>query len=86
MFADMPRIDGVLHSFGPALQELPSKPELGAEVDYSAAYGWRSARGRELLLGFRGLSYHTRNAANGQLVDRNVGAGLTLEVRFPVAK
>jgi hypothetical protein len=66
---------------------LPSanKPEAGAEVDYSAAYGWR--RGRiEYLIGGRGLSYHTRNTSLGQLVDRNVGGGATFEVRFLLGK
>lgn len=59
-----------------------TKPEQGAEVDYAAAYGWR--RGMlEYLVGLRGLSYHTRNNdAPGQLVDRNVGGGVTFEVRY----
>src|SRR5579875_1129056 len=60
----------------------PTKPEQGAEVDYSAAYGWR--RGMiEYLVGLRGLSYHTRNNDRpGELVDRNVGGGVTFEARF----
>ena len=58
-----------------------NRPEAGAEVDYAAAYGWR--RGNVVyLLGGRGLSYHTRNTNNGELVDRNVGGGATFEVRF----
>jgi len=85
-FADMPRIGGVLHIFDQDLQAATPKPELGAEVDYAAAYGWRNAHGSEVLLGYRGLSYHTRNTDNGELVDRNVGGGVTLEVRLPVAK
>ena len=64
---------------------MPNKPEAGAEVDYSAAYGWR--RGRvEYLIGGRGLSYHTRNTSLGELVDRNVGGGATFEVRFLLGK
>lgn len=59
----------------------PNKPEAGAEVDYSAAYGWRR-HNIEYLLGARGLSYHTRNTVLGNLVDRNVGGGATFEVRF----
>lgn len=60
---------------------LPTRPEQGAEVDYSAAYGWR--RGIiEYLVGLRGLSYHTRDTNTGALVDRNVGGGATFEVRF----
>ncbi len=59
----------------------PSLPEQGAEVDYSASYGWR--RGFiEYLVGLRGLSYHTKNVNTGGLVDRNVGGGATFEVRF----
>jgi len=62
-----------------------NQQEIGAEVDYSAAYGWR--RGNvEYLVGGRGLSYHTRNASTGALVDRNVGGGATFEVRFLLGK
>jgi len=62
-----------------------NKPEQGAEVDYSGAYGWRR-KNVEYLAGFRGLSYHTRNTTLGELVDRNVGAGVTFEVRFLFGK
>jgi hypothetical protein len=62
-----------------------NKPEIGAEVDYAAAYGWRH-HDVEYLLGFRGLSYHTRDASIGDLVDRNVGGGVTFEVRFLLGK
>jgi hypothetical protein len=60
-----------------------NKPELGAEVDYSAGYGWKRG-GTVYVVGLRGLSYHTRNGLNGALVDRNVGGGVTFEVRYPV--
>jgi len=76
-----PNLRGNLLVFDPAGQSLPTLPEEGAEVDYSAAYGWRH-KNVEYLLGGRGLSYHTRNINNGQLVDRNVGGGVTFEVRF----
>jgi hypothetical protein len=76
-----PNLRGVLDVFNYLGQSRTNKPEAGAEVDYSAAYGWR--RGDvEYLVGGRGLSYHTRNTDNGELVDRNVGAGATFEVRF----
>jgi hypothetical protein len=76
-----PNLRGVLDVFNDIGEARPNKPEHGAEVDYSAAYGWR--RGNvEYLLGGRGLSYHTRNTDNGELVDRNVGGGATFEVRF----
>jgi hypothetical protein len=73
-----PNVRGLLHVFP---VNSPQEPEAGAEVDYSAAFGWR--RGAiTYLLGARGLSYHTRNVNTGELVDRNVGGGATLEVRF----
>lgn len=76
-----PNLRGVLDVFNDLGQSRPNKPEQGAEVDYSAAYGWR--RGNvEYLVGGRGLDYHTRNTDNGELVDRNVGGGATFEVRF----
>jgi hypothetical protein len=76
-----PNLRGTLLVYNYLGQAKPNKPEIGAEVDYSAAYGWRR-HDVEYLLGFRGLSYHTRNATLGNLVDRNVGAGLTFELRF----
>ena len=58
-----------------------SKPEQGAEIDYAADY--RVRRGHFVYrFGFRGLSYHTRNLDNGELVDRNVGAGVTFDARY----
>jgi hypothetical protein len=75
-----PNIRGILHVFPANLPEQPHEPEAGAEVDYSAAYGWRRGA-TTYLLGARGLSYHTRNAIGGELVDRNVGGGVTFEVR-----
>jgi hypothetical protein len=76
-----PNLRGVLDVFNSFGQARPNKPEQGAEVDYSAAYGWR--RGNvEYLIGGRGLDYHTRNTDTGELVDRNVGGGATFEVRF----
>jgi hypothetical protein len=66
-------------------QNVGNKPEAGAEVDYSAAYGLR--RGNfEILLGARGLSYHTRNTIDGELVDRNIGGVATLEARWLLGK
>jgi len=66
-------------------QNVGNKPESGAEVDYSGAYGVR--RGDfEMLLGARGLSYHTRNVTSGELVDRNVGGVATFEVRWLLGK
>lgn len=61
----------------------PIEPERGAEVDYSAAYGWNAPR-ITYLVGIRGLSYHTKNPQSGALVDRNTGAGITFEARFHV--
>ncbi len=84
-FADMPNLSGILHIFNNAQIAFPAKPEKGAEVDYAAAYGWRGP-GATYLVGVRGISYHTRNLDNGELVDRNVGGGVTFEVRFPVAR
>lgn len=76
-----PNLKGTLLVFNDLGQARTNKPEAGAEVDYRAAYGWRR-HNVEYLLGLRGLSYHTRNTTNGELVDRNVGGGATFEVRF----
>ena len=76
-----PNIRGILRVFPANLPQAPDEPEAGAEVDYSAAYGWRHGS-VAYLLGARGLSYHTRNVNTGELVDRNVGGGITFEVRF----
>jgi hypothetical protein len=37
-------------------------------------------------VGFRGLSYHTRNTITDELVDRNTGGGVTFEARFLFGK
>jgi hypothetical protein len=63
----------------------PNEPEAGAEMFYSAAYGW--TRGNfTYLAGIAGLSYHTRDLNNGSLVDRNVGAGPMFEMRYRIGK
>ena len=76
-----PNVRGILHIFAADGMSRTAKPEAGAEIDYGAAYAWHFP-GATYLLGFRGLSYHTRNTDNGELVDSNVGAGLTFEARF----
>jgi hypothetical protein len=82
---DDPNLRGNLLVFNPQGVTQPTLPEQGAEVDYSVAYGWR--RGRfEYLVGGRGISYHTKNINDGSLVDRNVGGGLTFEVRYDAGK
>jgi hypothetical protein len=83
--AVLPNVRANLGAF--TIKNVPEaiKPELGAEVDYSAGYGWQRG-GTIYVVGVRGLSYHTRNGISGLLVDRNVGAGLTFEVRFPVLR
>jgi hypothetical protein len=81
----VPNLNGVLLIFNADGSSGVNKPEQGAEIDYSAAYGWR--RGNiEYLAGYRGISYHTRNLNNGELVDRNVGGAATFEVRFELGK
>ena len=78
----VPNIRSNLQVFFQGVQQ-PTEPEQGAEVYYSAAYGW--TRGRNTwLLGLSGLSYHTRNTDDGQLVDRNVGGAVTFEWRYRV--
>jgi hypothetical protein len=78
---DDPNLRGNLLVFDALGASQPTLPEQGAEVDYAASYGWR--RGRfEYLVGGRGVSYHTKNINNGALVDRNVGGGLTFELRY----
>jgi len=78
---DAPNVRGVLRITQINGAPRTPKPEQGGEVDYGASYAWHFP-GATYLLGFRGLSYHTRNTDNGELVDRNVGAGLTFEARF----
>jgi hypothetical protein len=80
-----PNLRGTLLIYNDLGEARPNKPEQGAEVDYSGAYGWRR-RNIEYLFGFRGLSYHTRNTMSGELVDRNVGGGVTAEARFLLGK
>jgi hypothetical protein len=80
-----PNIRGLLHVFPANFPQQPDEPEAGAEVDYSAAFGWHRGA-TTYLLGARGLSYHTRNVNTGELVDRNVGGGLTFEVRFALGR
>ncbi len=76
-----PNLRGILHIFTKDNVASPDKPEAGAEIDYRAAYRW--TRGNATYrAGVRGLSYHTRNTSNGELVDRNVGAGVTFDARF----
>ena len=76
-----PNLRGILHIFTKDNVASLDKPEAGAEVDYRAAYRW--TRGKVTYrAGMRGLSYHTRNTRNGELVDRNVGAGVTFDARF----
>ena len=76
-----PNLRGILHIFNAKNVALLDKPEAGAEVDYRAAYRW--TRGNVTYrAGARGLSYHTRNTGNGELVDRNVGSGVTFDARF----
>ncbi len=76
-----PNLRGILHIFSYDGTERQNKPEAGAEIDYRAAYRWQ--RGNVVYrAGVRGLSYHTRDTRTGELVDRNVGAGVTFDVRF----
>jgi len=76
-----PNLRGMLHIATADGGGRPDKYEAGAEIDYRAAYRWQ--RGNVTYrAGVRGLSYHTRNTRNGELVDRNVGAGLTFDVRY----
>jgi len=76
-----PNVRGILYIVTATGTPRTPKPEQGAEIDYSAAYAWVHP-GATYLLGFRGLSYHTRNTDNGELVDSIVGGGLTFEARF----
>jgi len=80
-----PNLSGNLLVFNPLGQSGPNEPERGAEVDYSAAYGWGTPR-VAFLAGIRGLVYHTRNTLTGALVDRNTGAGVTFEARFHLGR
>lgn len=76
-----PNLRGILHIFSSDGTERQNKPEAGAEIDYRAAYRWQ--RGNVAYrAGVRALSYHTRDTRMGELVDRNVGAGVTFDVRF----
>jgi hypothetical protein len=77
----LPNVRTNLSVFDAAGVAQPSEPEQGAEIYYNAAYGWTHGRST-MLLGFAGLSYHTRNTNNGSLVDRNVGGAVTFEYRY----
>jgi hypothetical protein len=80
-----PNLSGNLLVFNALGQSGPNEPERGAEVDYSAAYGWGTPR-VAFLAGIRGLVYHTRNTLTGALVDRNTGAGVTFEAHFHLGR
>ena len=84
-FAVMPNVEGVLHAI--TITGIPEidRPEHGSEIDYAAGYGWH-AGAATYILGFRALNYKTRNTNTGELVDSNVGGGLTFEARFPIAR
>jgi hypothetical protein len=76
-----PNLRGVLNIFTYQDVARVPKPEQGAEIDYAADYRWD--RGPFVYrVGVRGLSYHTRNLDNGELVDRNVGAGVSFDARY----
>jgi hypothetical protein len=80
-----PNLRGTLLIYNYLGVAQPNKPEQGAEIDYAADY--RIERGNLVYrFGFRGLSYHTRNLDNGELVDRNVGAGITFDARYRFGK
>jgi len=76
-----PNLRGNLHVFNEAGQAQADKPEAGAEFDYAVQYGWQR-RNVVYRVGARALSYHTRNTSMGELVDRNVGGGVTFDVRY----
>jgi hypothetical protein len=78
-----PNLRGDLLAFDYLGRSRVDEPERGAEIDYGAGYGIE-ARRVTYVIGVRGLSYHTRNASTGTLVDRNVGGGVTFEARFHV--
>jgi hypothetical protein len=80
-----PNLRGILHIFDLNNVAQREKPETGAEVDYWAAYAWHHPS-VTYLLGARALSYHTRNTDSGELVDRNVGGGVTFEARFALGR
>jgi hypothetical protein len=76
-----PNLRGVLDIYDYLGNAKTNKPEAGAEIDYAADYAIE--RGHFVYrFGVRGLSYHTRNTDNGELVDRNVGGGVTFDVRY----
>ena len=76
-----PDLHGLVHVFDYTDTAHPDKPEAGAEVDYGADYRWE--RGNWVYrAGFRALSYHTMDTNLGSLLDRNVGAGLTFDIRY----
>ncbi len=76
-----PNLRGVLNVFSYQDVAQVPKPEQGAEIDYAADYRWE--RGRFVYrVGIRGLSYHTRNLDTGELVDRNVGGGISFDARY----
>jgi hypothetical protein len=83
--AVMPNVQGVLHAI--TIQNVPEidRPEHGSEVDYSIGYGWH-AGAATYILGLRAINYKTRNINTGELVDSNVGGGLTVEARFPIIR
>jgi len=84
-FAALPNVRAVVHARDSFGSVFPDRTGAGAEVDYSAGYGWRGGVVR-YVAGVRGVSYHTLNAGFGSPVDRLGAVAATFEVRLPIAR
>jgi hypothetical protein len=83
--AVMPHISGVVYETRTAPISLAysvKAPETASMIDLSAAYGIRRG-GVDYLFGVRAINFAAK-FSDGREADRNVGAGLSAEIRFRI--
>jgi hypothetical protein len=81
--AGMPHLSGIVYqttTFSSQFRTVASAPETASMIDLTAAYGIRHGK-TEYLFGVRSINF-TATFPSGREADRNVGAGLTAEVRL----
>lgn len=83
MVGAMPHLSGIVYetvTFPNQSQLVLFSPETASMMDLSVAYGIRHNRS-EFLVGVRAINFAAK-FPSGREADRNVGAGITAQVRF----
>jgi hypothetical protein len=81
--AAMPHLSGLLHqttTLPDGFRYTVVGPETASLIDFAAAYGITYGK-TEYLIGVRAINFAAK-FADGREADRNVGSGVTAEVRF----